>query len=582
MSKKKEKERAESKSSKPKPQAETQNQQQLLFINTGSSNLNPTPEDVYAINSHVSKASRKWKRTGSYLDLDTSTSRILGDTDIEPESIPRSSKSTATISPPGEALSLRWRMHDGKVISSEIFGAKSSAKAPSMSSPSASASAVALASRLNKEVTLSSEATSSQGTMAPTMPLSLPSSEENVRVIHYLLGIYFQRIRPAVFSISRSWIWVEDSTFILSSPVLTYAICAFTSAFAIGAQHGLDKLCIPPQTTISPQIQEPIKDPLWPIPIWFLFQAHTISLLRQRLSLPSDPARPIPKAELHAILFLMRLHVLLGNQEVAYMHMSAISSATENAAILPDLRIDSAMWRVNFVLALMYPSAIRIRPYVPAVIHTQQEPLLDVDPLALTDSNARRKVYRLLMDRSLLWTCMYPFTMSVPQASETLVQDHMGIDAEGIAVLQSSDTQQLRVCLLIARYLFAYLRYIDGDTTLANIRQLVPGLQSRLSVLLESQGPSVDLLWRRLPRTLTYLFVAGAFASRGVDNIRTWFIRHVCRGLELQILTTFEDMTMAVDGFLGLETVREVLLVEIWSEVLKQASGDIGGSGEGG
>lgn len=275
----------------------------------------------------------------------------------------------------------------------------------------------------------------------------------------------------------------------------------------------------------------------------------------------------------------MRLHVMLGNQDAAYMHMSAISNATENAAILPDLRIDVAMWKVNFILALKYPSAIRTRPYVPAEVHTQQEPLLDIDLRGIADIAERRRIYRLLMDRSILWVSTNPTPKSVPYTSETLIQDHASIDADGYTILRPPDTQQLRVCLLIARYLFAYLRFIDADTTLGCIRQLVPDLQNRLSFILETPRIGLDTLWARLPRVLTYLLFAGAFASRGIENEKIWFTRQMCRGVEMGVFGTFEDVTMILEKFLELETIREGLLIDVWRDVIKEVSGGVGGSG---
>lgn len=409
------------------------------------------------------------------------------------------------------------------------------------------------------------------------------SEEERTRTIRSLLQVYFQKIRPAVFSLSRSWIWIDDPSLVLSSPVLTYAICAFTSAFTVGSQYGLDKLCLPPEARVSSHTQETTAtDTLWSMPEWFRFQAQAISLLRHHLSLPADSSRPVQKSELHAILFLMRLHVMLGNQGAANMHMSAINSATENAAILPDLRIDMAMWRVNFVLALNHPAAIRTRPYVPAMSHTQQGPLLDIDLNQIPDVVEQGKVYRLLMDRSIIWRYTSPTQTTVPYASESLIQDHVTIDAQGYAMLHPSSTQGIRICLLIARYLFAYLRYIDADTTLGCIRELVPELQSRLSSLLESQRTGVDVLWSQFPHVMTYLLFAGAFASRGAENEKIWFTRRLCRGAEMGVFQSFEDVTKMLGMFIGLQTVREELLVDVWTDVVREMSGSVGRGGGGG
>lgn len=549
---------------------EEQQARQLLFINKDPGNLTRTAEEIHAVGSYVSRGSRKWKRSKSYLDLHTSTARILGGSDAE-QSDSSGNVKTPAASPSKDALKLRWRLLDGRVTSSQKVGAKDFAKAAS-AAPFVSASASAY--RPIVEDTLSSESSSSQGTPLPSMAPPFPSSDgDHLTTIHALLQIYFQRIRPAVFSISRSWIWIDDSAFVLASPALTYAICAFTSAFFVGFQHGMDKLCLPPENLAASQARNTASsNPLWPLPHWFLFKADTISLLRRRLSLPSDPSRPIPKAELHAILFLMRLHILLGDQDAAQIHMSAISNATENAVILPDLRLDLAMWRVNFVLALRHPSAIWTRPYIPAAVHTQQDPLVDIDMRAITDVAEREDLQRLLLDRTILWTSTNPTPMSVPYASEALIQDYMNIDTDGQDILQPSDKRQLQACLLIGRYLFAYLRYIDADTSLGCIRQLTPDLRNRLSSLFDSSEIGEAILWTRLPRVLTFLLFVGAFASRGFEDEKAWFIQQLSRGFDMRILRKYEDVTGILETFLGLETLREALLVDVWSDVMREVS----------
>lgn len=519
---------------------------QLLFINKDATNLSRTPEELYAIGSHVSKGSRKWKRAKSYLDLDPSTSKILAGGEFDSDD---GSAKTTTASSTGKGLKLRWRMLDGRVTSTRTVGAEEFAGAVTK----ASKSAASPGSGASVSV--------SAATTATMPPFQSPDDDHTTSSkVQSLLQTYFQSLRPSVFSISKGWVWVEDTSLVLSSPALTYAICAFTSAFTTGSQRGLDKLCLPPE---APENQEP----LWPMPEWFRLQAQAISLLRQHLAVTSDPERPIQKGELHAILFLMRLHVMLGNQDAALIHMQAIHNATANAAILPDLGIDVAMWRVNFVLALAHPQAIRKRPSVPGADHVQQEPFLDIDLLKIRDAAERTRVRNLLVDRTILWRSESPQT--VPFTDESLVQDHLAID-EGYHRLPADDAQQVRCCLLTCRYLLAYLRYIDADTTLGCVRLLVPDLRTRLSSLLEQD--KIAILWRRLPRVMFYMLFAGAFASRGMHQDRTWFVSQLCMGMSLSIFTSYEDVKTILELFLSLDTVCEVMLLEVWEDVLAQAN----------
>ena len=512
---------------------------QLLFINKDPTNLSRTPEEIYAVGSHVSRGSRKWKRTKSSLELDSSTGKILAAAGLDSENVSRMPSPST-----GKPMTLRWRMEDGKVTSTKTIEDRDNAKARARAVKSATASP------------------SSTPLTPSTMPSTPAPNEDHGRSITTLLQFYFEVIRPFALSISRAWIWADEQSLVLSSPALTYAICALSSAFSRAAQHGLHSLVLPPEPAEG-------QEPLWPVPEWFVFQTQSISLLRRHLANTTDSQRPIQKAELHAMLFLMRLEVFLGDREAALLHLNAIKMATQDAAILPDLNIDMAMWKINLMIAFTNQSTLVMRPYVRAEDPARQTSLLGMDYSQVVNPIQRRRMLAHGLNRTILWRPDSPQTIDPATDPPGLVEDFMANDT-GIYQLSFDTQQELKICLQICRFLLCYLRYINADTTREDIRTLVLDLQRRLTNL--TRGRIAAQLWRSAPRSMFYIAFTGAFASRECDSRRNWFAQQINQRVAPGATDSFDDLKNILSMYLDPNTVYEPLLREVW-DLIRERQG---------
>ena len=510
----------------------------LLFINKDASNLSRTSAEVYAVGSHVSKGSRKWKRTKSSLELDLSTGKILAAAGLD----------TANVSHPpslaqGKPITMRWRMDDGRVTSTKSVGGGEVSTRRSKAVKSAATSPVSI----------------SLSTAAMPSPTPEPATNHG-RSIQNLLRFYFDVIRPFALSISRSWIWAEDLPLVVSSPALTYAICAYTSAFYTGAERGMHSLVLPPAENDQQRT-------LWPIPDWFTFQAQAISLLRQHLAATTDSDRPIQKAELHAMLFLMRLQVLIGDRDAALLHLSAIKKATEQAAILPDLHLDISMWKINLVIAFTNKSSISMRPFIHSEDPAKQDALLGVDESNNEDPVRKRRLHAHVINRSIVWRPESPQELD---PDEKLLEDFLLVDRY-YNNLNDHIQEQLKICLQISRYLSAYTRYINADTLLDHVKRLVADLHSHISTLL--QADRSHTLWQQIPRLMFYIMFTGALAGDNSDNGRAWFAKQIGQHFLCSMPNAFEDMMKILSMFLDPSTVHQTLLVQVWESILENQAG---------
>lgn len=390
----------------------------------------------------------------------------------------------------------------------------------------------------------------------PPMSSSTPEPAPNHgKSVKHLLDFYFDVIPPFAVSISRLWLWANDPSLVVSSPALMYAICSYASAFQTGAERGMHSLVLPPEATDQ-------QTPLWPIPEWFTLQAQAISFLRRHLAATTDSDRLIQKAELHAMLFLMRLQVLLGDRNAAMLHLYAIKKATDKAAILPDLHLDVAMWKVNLMLASTNQSSIRMRQYIHSEDPARQGVLLDIDASNILDHVHRRRLCAHVINREIIWRREPPQELG-PQ--EDLLEDLLAVDHH-YGSLNEQVQEKLKTCLQISRYVSAYLRFLNADTSLGHVRQLVADLRRHVLIVLQRDQPQT--LWRRVPRLMFYIMFIGVFASRASSHERAWFSRQIGKHFSSNKLNAFKGMKNILSMFLDPSTVHETLLRQVWEDIL--------------
>lgn len=113
------------------------------------------------------------------------------------------------------------------------------------------------------------------------------------------LHFYFQVIRPFATHLMKPWRWFDNLAQIQNTPVLAYAVAAFTSIFLSGCLKGGPGVVLPPA-------EERGRMSLWPIPPWLRLQTSCLAELNALLS------KPLPEMIeecYEAILFLFRISV---------------------------------------------------------------------------------------------------------------------------------------------------------------------------------------------------------------------------------------------------------------------------------
>lgn len=386
------------------------------------------------------------------------------------------------------------------------------------------------------------------------------TSNSHGKSIRSFLAYYFSTIRPFVLTIRQDWIWICDLASVVSSPALTYAICAFSSAFQVSVEKGLHELVLPPANGN-------ICTALWPAPDWFVFQAQAISLLRRHLANTTNSQRPMQKAELHAMLFLMRLFVLIGDRESALMHLNAIRLATEEAAIMPDLHVDIAVWKVNLPMAYFHRQQLSVRPYLRASNPSWQQPILDLDTSTMTDDNEWRRARAFGLNRKILWRPVAPQEMDPDDGPYGLVCDFLQNEAR-LQTFNDEIKQEVVICLQIARYLSAHLRYLNADTAQPKVRNLVCDLRCRLSQLMDWLGASG--LRHAIPRPILYAMFIGVLASQGYEDDEKWFLRRINNSNFCGSISGIDDFREMLAMFLDLDTINPELLKHIMTRISAQ------------
>jgi hypothetical protein len=113
------------------------------------------------------------------------------------------------------------------------------------------------------------------------------------------LHFYFQVIRPFATHLMKPWSWFDNLSQIQNTPVLAYAVAAFTSIFLSGCLKGGPGVVLPPA-------EERGRMSLWPIPPWLRLQTSCLAELNALLCKPSPE---MIEECYEAILFLFRISV---------------------------------------------------------------------------------------------------------------------------------------------------------------------------------------------------------------------------------------------------------------------------------
>ena len=384
---------------------------------------------------------------------------------------------------------------------------------------------------------------------------------DHLKYARVYLKFYLEVIRPFALNLSTSWLWTDDTELIVSSPALTYSICAFTSAFKNGGEDGLHSLALPPPTASKSE------EPLWPVPEWFILNARAISLVRQHIAKNGISDVPVQKPELHTMLFLMRLQVFLGDRDAALLHLNAINGATEHAKILPDLHVDMAMWKINLMTAFKHRSALKLQPYTRVSNPAAQPSLLDIEELQV-QTQERRRLRAHILNRTVVWQGIEQSRAMSGKAS--LVEDFLIIDA-GYESLPAGVQTVMVDCLITARHVLGNIRYINSDSKAEKIRKDISELRRLYAALV--QHKEAAQFWRRAPRNMFYMAFAGAYAASAMPEFRTWFIHHLCAGVNLGKSKNPQAAIMSIlDMFVNPESLNDDIMGVVWNAIKSEVA----------
>lgn len=298
---------------------------------------------------------------------------------------------------------------------------------------------------------------------------------------------------------------------------------------------------------------------LWGVPQWFTYHAQSISLLRENLEAITSSEKPIYKAELHAILFLMRLQILLGDRDAAVLHFYAVQEATQHAAIVPDLQVDLAMWKIDMVMIYLNPEHVVQKSYVRAEDPLQQQPLFYIRDL---EAPGVDQLTQQIADKAILWQGIH---LNYEPGLSCIVDDFVTADF-GFGNFPEPTQETLQSCLYISRYLLAYLRYMSADTSHPMVQQLVRHLQGSIDLLPISHSD----LWRQIPRLMFYLMFTGVFASHGNREARKNFVFSIQRNLNCSRDDSCDHARNILGRFLDLSTINDELFQSAWESIVQE------------
>lgn len=277
----------------------------LLFIVNNPSNYTRGEKDAKAaVASHVSARYRGWRKINRRsLMLDSTTKAILTSSGPSPSPL---IKIKIEVEDPAYAKNVERlnKHHDEMTKRSEHFSSGFSKKTFQFQKEDIENWTI-FADLISPQI-------SSLGShfFDPFSPPDLKLDTEMRSNLHF----YFKVIHPFATHLMKPWGWFDNLAQIQSTPVLAYAIAAFTSIFLSGCLKGGPGVVLPPA-------EEKGRLSLWPIPPWLRLQTNCLAELNALLS------KPLPKMVeecYEAILFLFRISVLLADGESARMHYKAL------------------------------------------------------------------------------------------------------------------------------------------------------------------------------------------------------------------------------------------------------------------
>ena len=384
----------------------------------------------------------------------------------------------------------------------------------------------------------------SDGALDPFTPLQEPSLE-----VRRLLFLYCKQLRPLARTVSSEWDWIGNLGEIQSSPMLTYAIASYASAFSTGMRSGARGVALPPM----PERGRPA---LWPMPIWFRFQTQALSLLNTALL---DKQNGATMEIFHTIVFLFRLAVLLGDGLTANMHFKALRQVAKmQGRDAEDLSRELVVTRINFITLYLYKAAL-VKKRQRVITQEYPDYVIEPDREKWTDENEWNKFQGMLLCRSLTWNARSPGSLPQTEARRNILR----LDPTS-ARLSDDILHDVVRMYQVALYLWGYLTSIAFDTSFPKIRFHANELEQYL------RQSDIERIEINAPKVVFILFFVGAFSSRG-DPIRKWFISKLAT-TRIQV-RYMRDVHAELDGHCDPMHCAPILLEEMLLEIRKAKEG---------
>lgn len=378
----------------------------------------------------------------------------------------------------------------------------------------------------------------SDGILDPFTPFQESTSE-----IRRLLFLYCRHLRPLAGTVDSEWNWIESVGKIQSSPMLTYAVAAYASAFFTGLKSGSRGIALPP-------VPEKGRQSLWDMPTWFRFQTQALASLNIALLDREQLAR---SQVYHTIVFLFRLAVLFGDGMTANMHYKALRQVAQlQGPEAEDISRELAVTKVNFITVFLYKGVL-IKKKRRAI--TQEQPRYTIEPDQdwWTDETEWNKFQGMLFCRSLTWNARSPGSLPQTDARRNILR----LDPIAARLSDTVFSDMVRM-YQTALYLWTYLTSIAFESSSPKIRLHFKELEQYL------RQPEIERTEVNAPRVVFLLFFVGALSSRGFA-VRKWFIDKLAES-RIQIWY-MSDIYAELDGHCDPMHCVPVLLEEVLMEI---------------
>jgi hypothetical protein len=362
----------------------------------------------------------------------------------------------------------------------------------------------------------------------------------------YLTKLYFKLIAPFAMDLMGSWEWFDNLSQVQATPVLQYAICAFSSVFRSGC-IGSGKL-----VTLPPPPSEGNNVNLWDVPPWLAYHSKCVAELKAIVA-SGDPSQAIIAYE--AILLLLRICILLCDGDTARIHLKALCSlGTRTGRSIVALKAELAMMPDNIVAAFVEDGVDLVEntnrfngDLTPAQVVVVRKPRF------LSD-HQRHTRETLITGRYVVWDEGPPSNVILPSTATALRRMDIGLDC-----LEWSLITELCRCYQLMLFLICFINGISFDSSHSRVRSTLLELHSRMLRM------DTTYLYATVPCTLFNLALVGALASRGQPE-RAWCVQ--CIGDQFVEIQSVNDMKAWMRPFVEPSIVLGGVIDEVWSDVL--------------